>query len=127
MSRIQQFILLNAFKTIFCWSNYFYFYFFYFLKKIQYYILSNSGFKVNIDCANLQYNQELKVVIDRSKAASKPHTNYSFLNLKQLENIVKKYADKLNDVNLEALNDKRKIFRLENKQSDYSRLLNLIG
>ena len=65
--------------------------------------------------------------MNRSKQTGIAHINYAYLNFQQLNNIIKKYSTKLNDANLDGLNDKRKLFRLENKQSDYSRLLNFIG
>ena len=65
--------------------------------------------------------------MNRSKQTGIAHINYGFLNFQQLNNMIKKYSTKLNDANLDGLNDKRKLFRLENKKSDYSRLLNFIG
>ncbi len=81
----------------------------------------------NIECSNLEYNTELSVVIERSTQDTKPHTNYQYLNLKQMNQLVVKYSESLNFERLESLNSKRSLYRSNNKVSDYKRFINLIG
>ena len=75
-------------------------------------------------CEQLKYNNQLKKVLDEK---TKQHTNYKFYSSLQL---VEKLGEKNNIINkakLEHLNLKRKAIFLNNKQTDNSRLLNLIG
>ena len=94
-------------------------------KKNGYkFIKATNEEKMCSECHQLKYKTQLQKLLDER---NKQHTNYKFYSSVQLVEKLGEKNDQINKSKLENLNLQRKAIFPKNKQTDHTRLLNLIG
>lgn len=78
-------------------------------------------------CEQLQFNMDLKALIERSRNDPPSNTIYKFLSFNQLVNRLDNKSNQINELKLNSLNLLRNNLNLINRTSDYKRLMILIS
>lgn len=103
----------NAFHHIDCFNNH--------------YLLKSNEQIISSQCSDLQYNQELKNIVNRAELTDTSKINHYFMSYEQIKRELNKKNEEINDLKLNGLNLMRNNIRLSNSKSDYKRLINQIA
>jgi hypothetical protein len=91
------------------------------------YLLSKDKEDVCYPCQHLEFNNELKEIIKRSKINYISKINHHLLSYHQLKASLDHKSDQINELRTGSLNVNRNYLNLLNRASDYKRLINLIS
>ncbi len=93
----------------------------------NHYILKSNDQIISSQCSDLQYNQELKNIVNRAELIDTSKINHYFMSYEQIKRELNRKNEEINDLKLNGLNLMRNNIRLSNSKSDYKRLISQIA